>query len=135
MKLARYLWALPTTSVGLLMVALALVSRGRLRLIDGVIEAHGGLLTLLLKKCAPFSSGIEAMTLGHVVVGQSAAALQRTRRHERVHVRQCERWGPAFIPAYLASALVALLRGKDAYLDNYFERQAFKEAPEFIYST
>ena len=130
MKLARYLWALPTTTVGLLLVVVALASRGRLRLIDGVIEAHGGLLTLPLKKCAPFGNGIEAMTLGHVVVGQSAAALRRTRRHERVHVRQCERWGPAFIPAYLASTLVALLRGRDAYLDNYFERQAYKEAPE-----
>jgi hypothetical protein len=128
-KLARYIWALPTTSVGLLLVALALASRGKLRLIDGVIEAHGGLVTLLLKHCVPISGGAEAMTLGHVVVGRSAAALQRTRQHERVHVRQCERWGPAFIPAYLICGLLAMLRGKDAYLDNRFERQAYKEAP------
>ena len=45
------------------------------------------------------------MTLGHVVLGRSAAALAETRAHERVHVTQCERWGPFFVPAYAASSL------------------------------
>jgi hypothetical protein len=43
-----------------------------------------------------------AITLGHVVLATTESALKKTRSHERVHVRQYERWGPFFIPAYLA---------------------------------
>lgn len=64
------------------------------------------------------------MTLGHVVLGCNAQTLQITRRHERVHVAQCERWGPLFIPAYLFASLLALLRGRHPYRDNHFEREA-----------
>ncbi len=38
-----------------------------------------------------------AITLGHCVLGQSQGALDVTRFHERVHVRQYEWWGPLFI--------------------------------------
>ena len=48
-----------------------------------------------------------------------------TRAHERVHVRQCEAWGPFFIPAYLIAGAWAWLRGEGAYEGNYFERQAW----------
>jgi hypothetical protein len=40
-------------------------------------------------------------------------------------VRQYERWGPAFLPAYLAAALWGAARGAGAYHGNFFERQAF----------
>ena len=65
------------------------------------------------------------MTLGHVVLGRSAAALDLSQAHELVHVRQYERWGPLFIPAYLLCALVLHVRGKDGYRDNPFEREAY----------
>ena len=65
------------------------------------------------------------MTLGHVVLGADQPSLDRTRDHERVHVRQAERWGPAFIPAYLLASIIAWMRGLDPYLDNPFEREAF----------
>ena len=65
------------------------------------------------------------MTLGHVVLGRSLGALDDTRAHERVHVRQCERWGPLFLPAYGLASLAAALRGRNAYLDNRFEREAY----------
>ena len=65
------------------------------------------------------------MTLGHVVLGKDAEALEWSRSHERVHVRQCERWGPLFLPAYGVASLVALCRGRDAYRDNAFEREAY----------
>jgi hypothetical protein len=42
-----------------------------------------------------------------------------------VHVRQYERWGPAFLPAYLLSSLLQLLRGRNPYRENHFERQAY----------
>lgn len=121
-----YLWASPTTALGLLAVALSLASGGRLRCVRGVFEVHGGFATWYLTRVVPLPGGASAMTLGHVVIGRDRASLRRTRDHERVHVRQCERWGPFFIPAYLlASALVAL-RGGDAYRDNPFEREAFE---------
>jgi hypothetical protein len=47
------------------------------------------------------------------------------RAHEQVHVRQYERWGPLFVPAYLLSSLVELLRGRRPYRDNWFEREAY----------
>ena len=51
-----------------------------------------------------------------------------TRTHERVHVRQCERWGPLFIPAYLLASLLIRLRGGRPYEDNPFEREAYGKA-------
>jgi hypothetical protein len=65
------------------------------------------------------------MTLGHVVLGRDQTQLDQTRTHERVHVRQVERWGPLFIPAYLIASVVQWARGKRAYADNPFEREAF----------
>jgi hypothetical protein len=66
------------------------------------------------------------MTLGHVVLGRDREALAQTRAHERVHVRQYERWGPAFIPAYLLASLWGFVTGAGAYHGNAFERAAFK---------
>ncbi len=66
-----------------------------------------------------------AMTLGHVVLGCTIADLERTRRHERVHVRQYERWGPCFLPAYFGASLVLKLMGRDAYRGNPFEIEAY----------
>ncbi len=65
------------------------------------------------------------MTLGHVVLGRIPSALDVCRDHELVHVRQYERWGPLFLPAYLIASLIALLQGKRAYMDNFFEREAY----------
>lgn len=69
------------------------------------------------------------MTLGHVVWGQDAKCLARSRDHEHVHVRQYERWGPLFIPAYLLASLIAWRRGLDPYMDNPFEVEAYRKAP------
>jgi len=69
------------------------------------------------------------MTLGHVVIARDQDLLDLTRNHERVHVRQCERWGPFFIPAYLIMSVVMKIRGLRAYEDNPFEREAFGETP------
>ncbi len=64
------------------------------------------------------------MTLGHVILGADSGALDATRAHELVHVRQCERWGPFFLPAYALASLWALLRGGHYYRDNGFEVHA-----------
>ena len=122
-----YLWAAPATLLGLSLIPVALLQGGSSRLVRGVIEAHGGVITKLLKIGLPWVGAGAAVTLGHVVWGCDQMCLEKTREHERVHVTQYERWGPFFIPLYLAFSLVAYLRGKNAYRDNPFEREAFGE--------
>ncbi len=118
-----YLWAGPTTLIGIVL-ALASLRRGHVAIVDGVIEAHGPFLRRALTSLTPLASGADAMTLGHVVIGRDARALELTRAHERVHVRQYELWGPLFVPAYLLAGVWALARGRHPYCDNYFEREA-----------
>jgi hypothetical protein len=72
----------------------------------------------------PVQSVTDPLTFGHVVLAQDAQALECTRAHERVHVRQYERWGPLFIPAYAASSLWAFARGRHFYFHNAFEEEA-----------
>ena len=117
----RYLWAAPTTGVGLLVALLAHLTGGTVRRVEGTLECHGGAARALLK-ARPFRAG--AITLGHVVAGVDDHTLERFRAHERVHVRQAERWGCFFIPAYLAAGAWTLLRGGNPYHDNPFEVEA-----------
>ena len=128
-----YLWAGPNTLLGLLLALIARLTGGHAKLVDGVVEASGGALRPLLRLMPTTGSlrhprGAAALTLGHVVLAVDQAALDRTRNHERVHVHQYERWGPLFLPAYLAASFVAWWRGHDPYRDNRFEREAFAGA-------
>ena len=127
MKLRRYIWALPNTLIGLLFVPLALITKGRMEVVEGVLELHGGIIAMILRHCVPMKGGACAMTLGHVVLGLDRRTLSATRRHERVHVRQYEVWGPAFIPVYLAAGLLGLARGEGVYEGNHFEREAMEQ--------
>lgn len=120
------LWAAPASVLGLLLGILAVVSGGRLCRRGRVIEIQGGLARKFLET---FPGEPIAMTLGHTVIGRTAAALDVTRQHELVHVRQYERWGPLLIPSYLLCSLWLWLTGKDPYRGNPFEAQAFREAP------
>ncbi|HEU5310940.1 MAG TPA: hypothetical protein VFV24_05750 [Candidatus Eisenbacteria bacterium] len=119
------LWALPMTVLGALLLPLAWMSGGKVAVVDGVVEVHGGWITGFLRRWPPFTAGAAAMALGHVVLAMSARDMEECRAHERVHVRQCERWGIFFLPAYLGASLWAVLRGRDPYRDNPFEREAF----------
>lgn len=123
--LIGYIWAAPTTAIGLVMM-LGGLWRVRVRVVDGVLEAHGPALAWLLRHLTLMPEGAAAMTFGHVVIARDRQSLESTRAHERVHVRQCERWGALFVPAYLAASLWALLRGGDLYFDNWFEVEAFQ---------
>lgn len=127
----RYLWASPATAIGLVMALAAVATGGSSAVHGGVVEAHGGAATWFLTRVAGLwlRGGAAAMTLGHVVIGRDAEALQFTRSHERVHVRQYERWGPLFLPAYAASSAVAWITRRDPYLDNRFEAEAYRLAP------
>jgi hypothetical protein len=123
-RLLLYAWASPATLLGLAVAIPALAGRGSARAVAGVLEVSGGAAAILLERLVPLPGGASAMTLGHVVLGRDAAALERTRAHERVHVAQYERWGPLFIPLYLLASAVLLLSGGDPYGSNPFEKEA-----------
>jgi hypothetical protein len=119
----RYCWVLPVSCIGILLIPFVIVSGGVVKVAAGVIEAHGGILRFLLSRRRFFR--IDALTIGHVIFGQDRKSLARCRSHERVHVRQYERWGPLFPLLYLLSSAAALVRGMDPYRNNRFEQEAF----------
>jgi hypothetical protein len=124
LRLLLYLWALPVTLLGMLVALVARSSGGVLQRVGGVLEAAGGWPAWVLRRGFPVSGAVAAITLGHVVVGVSLAALASTRAHERAHVRQYERWGLLLLVLYPLAGLLAWVRGGHPYRDNYFERQA-----------
>jgi hypothetical protein len=119
MRLLKRLWAAPCSLVGLVFAMLALACGGRLRCHEGTLEATLDRHGRLARRC-PF----RAIALGHVIVAITAHDLNRSRAHERVHVRQYERWGLLFFPAYAASSLWQWVRGRRPYWDNAFEVDA-----------
>src|SRR5512139_2615185 len=124
LQLLLYLWALPVTLLGMLVALIARGSGGALQRVDGVLEAAGGWPAWVLRRGFPFAGAVAAITLGHVVVGVSLAALTATRAHERAHVRQFERWGFLLLVLYPLAGLLAWMRGGHPYRDNYFECEA-----------
>lgn len=127
MRILAYLWASPNTLLGLLFVPLAILTGGGVRFVSGVVEVHGGFVRFFLRRMLFIQAS--ALTLGHVILGQDLQALDFTREHEHVHVRQYERWGPAMLPAYFTSSFLAWRRGGHFYFDNYFEKEAYAVAP------
>ena len=127
-KPLAWLWASPWTAVGVAIGMLGVTTGGKARRRSGTLEFYGGVIPKLLA-VLPGGPCVMAMTLGHVILGSSPAALDCAHEHELVHVRQYERWGPLFIPAYLACSAYIWFRGGDAYRDNPFEREAFAIGP------
>ena len=109
-RLLPYLWAAPWSLLGAL---LSPFFRRRV-VVRGVLLAEGARWPRRL------GWRYRAITFGHIVL--SVDELDRsTLDHELVHVRQYERWGPLFIPAYLLASLAAVARGGHHYRDNRFE--------------
>jgi hypothetical protein len=119
----RYLWAAPVSLLGCALAGAAVATGGDARVVDGVLEANGGVLAQLLPRLGVGMTP-SAMALGHVVVAVDADTLEQTRAHERVHVAQAERWGFLFPAAYLAASAMVAWRGGDPYRDNPFEEEA-----------
>jgi hypothetical protein len=128
LAVARYLWAAPCTALGLVLTIPALLFGAHRRIVDGVIE----IAPRPSRRMSPWLRLLpfNAITFGHVVFATSVAHLDRLRAHEHAHVRQYERWGPAFLLAYPASSLWQWARGRRAYADNWFEVQARAVAGE-----
>ena len=120
-RTVHYIWASPNSFLGALVGLLGLLTGGSAEIHRGCLEFQGGIISLCLKRIL----GVTAMTLGHTILGTSTSDLAVVRDHEQVHVRQYERWGPLFIPAYLVCSLVLWIRRRDLYRDNPFEVEAF----------
>jgi hypothetical protein len=126
MSMSRYIWASPNSLIGLLFVPTVFFASGGIHVVDGVLELHGSFISWVLRHVVPMYGGASAITFGHVVLGRDEETLARTRVHERVHVRQYELWGPAFIPVYLLAAMWGLVNGTGMYSGNRFEREAMR---------
>jgi len=116
-KLWRYAWASPNTLLGLA-ASIASFSLPRAEGSIGLCRSDRGFARWFLSQ-----RGYCAVTFGHLVLMTGQSSLE-TLAHEMVHVRQAERWGPLFIPAYLAGMLALRLRGRDPYWDHPFEVEA-----------
>jgi len=127
LRIPAVLWASPYTVLGILIGLMGLCTGGRIRLRDGVIEFYGGAVKWFVTRL-PGGQFTLAITFGHTILGQTDAALDICREHEKVHVRQYERWGPLMGPAYLLCSLVLWLSGGKPYHDNPFERRAREAA-------
>lgn len=124
-RFAKILWAGPCSAIGLVLAGVALLSGGRWRTYAGVLEVT------LPERPRPGVSDrfpFRAIVFGHVIVAVSAQELPRLRAHEHVHVRQYERWGILFFPAYAAAGAWQWLKGRQPYWDNAFEVQAREQA-------
>ncbi len=116
-RIARYLWSGPNTLLGL---AAALASLSVPSVKEGILlcRSDRGFARWFLTR-----RGYCAITLGHLVLVTIEPTCSLLR-HETVHVRQGERWGPLFIPAYLTAMAAAGLRRQNPYWDNPFEKEA-----------
>lgn len=122
-KTAKLLWAAPCSAVGMAFAAFILLAGGKAKWSSGALEVtyrdHPASCGKLARKL-PF----RGIVFGHVILAVTRAELQTIGAHERVHVRQYERWGPLFFVAYAASSLWQLLKARDPYWYNHFEIQA-----------
>jgi hypothetical protein len=123
-QIIKYLWASPNTLLGVLFMPAAVLSGGRIQVVDGIIELYGPAVAWLLQQCIPLQGGAHGITFGHVIIARDKDVLARCRHHEQAHVRQYERWGPLFIPVYLIASVVAYCQGGHPYHDNHFEQEA-----------
>jgi hypothetical protein len=68
-----------------------------------------------------------AQTLGRYVFATYPLDPE-TMAHECQHIRQWQRFGPLYLPAYFASSALALVRSRKPYWDNSFEVAARRRA-------
>ncbi len=125
LRCLAYIWASPWTLAALALAAISSFGGTSIHRCGSVLGCYGGPIEWLLRK-APIPGGAAAMTFGHTILARNRKSFDRTLLHELVHVRQYERWGPFFVPAYLCFSIILAISGRDAYRDNPFEKEAFE---------
>jgi hypothetical protein len=109
----KLLWASPASLIGALLAPF-FASR---RVTSGVLLCEGASWP------GRFGWRYRAITFGHVILCVDELD-DDLLAHELVHVRQYERLGAFFMPAYLWASVAAWLRGGHHYLDNRYEIEA-----------
>jgi hypothetical protein len=112
-RVLKLLWAGPASLIGALFAPF-FVSR---RVSSGVLLCEGASWPTRL------GWRYRAITFGHVVLCVDELD-DDLLAHELVHVRQYERLGALFMPAYLWASATAWLHGGHHYLDNRYEIEA-----------
>lgn len=125
LRCLQIFWASPNTLAGLLIAGANCCTGGKIRFRQGALESFGGWVAKGIRRfpTGPTTAGV---TLGHIIFGQSADGLDSVKNHERVHVKQYERFGPFFLPIYFSMSAIAWWYGKDPYRDNPLEIEAYK---------
>lgn len=129
MRHLMWLWALPLSLLGLVFWLIVRMQHGS---VGAKIHAFQG-MPLLSVHSPWIARGLnalpmlqaDALCLGWVVLAADEKKLAALWSHELVHVKQALRWGAFFPLLYAASSLWAVMRGRDAYLGNVFEQEAF----------
>jgi hypothetical protein len=124
LALLRWGWASPWTLFGLTLGIAGLCNGVRIEWYRRTIVCYSGWIEKLLKN-VPIRGGASALTLGHTILARSREDMLRSHPHEVVHVRQYELWGIFFVPAYFGISCWLVVRRKDPYWDNPFEREAY----------
>jgi hypothetical protein len=118
--LLGYIWALPTTLIGFVLAFGGLCVP---------FAFQGGAVWFRVTKYSPWglwwAKRFSAITFGGCVITARGILEEHMVRHELRHFFQARLLGPLFLPMYLASSALALFVGRDAYLDNPFERDAY----------
>lgn len=125
-NLFKFVWASPYSLLGLFLGGLGVCTGGHVQRRGRILEFYGGFVSWLIDHF-PDGEFVLAFTLGHTVLGKTESSLDISRKHEMVHVRQFEKWGPLMGPLYLLASLLLWFRGKRPYRDNPFEREAYGE--------
>ncbi len=127
---AKTFWCLPISIIALTLLPLA-IWRAHWRVRDGALEITSPALSWFLRgpwfRALSGGDGFAAATIGQVIVARDARSMTGCRVHERVHVRQCERWGVFFPFAYIGAGLWVALKKRSFsayYWDNPFEIEA-----------
>ena len=124
-KIIRYLWAMPTSAVAFPLVTANALCGGQTIVWHGILEIQGPLVRKVLHHKA-FQAA--ALTLGHVILCADNEARCRFRAHELVHVQQAERWGPLFLPLYLALAAWTWRKTGHGYWHHPWEVEARRKS-------
>lgn len=122
-NIAGIVWASPYTLIGILIGSFGLLFGGRVQFQGRAIEFYDGGVKWFLHQL-PYGEYMLALTLGHVILGQTNASLDISRTHEAVHITQYERWGPFMVPVYYLASVYVWLTGRRFHRDNPFEREA-----------
>ncbi|MDQ3646589.1 MAG: hypothetical protein M3345_06605 [Actinomycetota bacterium] len=109
-RAATIMWAAPSSAVGALFAPFF----RRRYITRGVLLCEGASWPRRL------GWRYRAITFGRVVLSVDELD-EGTFQHELVHVRQYDRWGPLFIPAYVLASIWARFSGRHHYRDNPFE--------------